>query len=70
MNSLKKTQAINLLSQYDQLLQETVDEIKREQEAILTGTMEEIALEYKFREGVKAGLRLFISRLNRYAKDE
>lgn len=70
MNSLRKTQAINLLTQFDQLLQETAEEVRKELDAPISGvTADEIALEYKFREGQKNGIKLFLTRLNRYARE-
>lgn len=51
-------------SHYD-VIEVISDEIRKEQTAPINGeTCEEIALEYKFREGIKQGLILFIQRLN------
>jgi hypothetical protein len=53
-----------LKSHYD-VIEVISDEIKREQEAPINGeSCEEIALEYKYRQGIKQGLVLFIQRLN------
>jgi hypothetical protein len=70
MDKIKQSQAVNLLRSYELLLKEAIDSIKREQEAPITGTAEEIALEYKYRQGVKQGAQLVLMKLNSYVRED
>lgn len=65
-----QARAQNLLKEYSGLLIETVDEVKRELAVDITASsMEEIALEYKRRQGGREALNNFLARLNGKANE-
>lgn len=60
-----QARAQNLLKEYSDLLITTVEEIKKELNVEITGsTSDEIALEYKRRQGGREALTNFLQRLN------
>lgn len=66
----KQAQAQNLLREYLPLLIETVEEVKKELNIEITGTTsDEIALEYKRRQGGREALNNFLTRLNGKANE-
>jgi len=66
----KQARARNLLKEYSNLLIETVDEIKNTLNGDITGsTSDEIALEYKRRQGGREALNLFLTKLNSKANE-
>lgn len=69
VDKIKQTQATNLLREYDLLLKTAIEEIKKEQEAPINGNVAEIALEYKYRQGIKMGAQLVLLKLNGYVKE-
>jgi hypothetical protein len=63
-----KTQ--NLLREYSDLLISTIEEVKRELNVEITGsTSDEIALEYKRRQGGREALNNFLTKLNSKANE-
>lgn len=67
---LKAAQAQNLLNEYGSLLQEVVESVKKESLVDISGTTtDEIALLYKYREGMRAGVTLFLQKLNSRANE-
>ena len=61
----QQARARNLLKEYSDLLIETVDEVKKRLDGDITGsTVDEIALEYKRRQGGREALNEFLTRLN------
>ena len=67
---LKAAQAQNLLNEYGDLIQEIVESIKKESYVDINGsTSDEIALEYKKREGMRTGVTLFLQKLNSRANE-
>lgn len=66
----QQAQAQNLLREYSNLLIETVDDIKKELNVEITAsTVDEIALEYKRRQGGREALNNFLKRLNSKANE-
>lgn len=66
----QQAKAQNLLKEYSDLLISTVDEIKKELNVDITGTtVDEIALEYKRRQGGREALTNFLQRLNSKANE-
>lgn len=66
----KQAQVQNLLREYAPLLMETIEELKRELNVEITGsTADEIALEYKRRQGGREALHNFLQRLNAKGND-
>ena len=62
--------AQNLLREYGTLLQEIANSIKAESMVDITGsTCEEIALEYKKREGMRSAVQLFLQKINTKANE-
>lgn len=58
-----------LLKQYSDVFEYIYAEIKRETEGELSGGVEDIALEYKNRQGIRQGARLFITKINSKADE-
>lgn len=66
----KQAQAQNLLREYSGLILEAVEEVKKELGTEITGnSTDEIALEYKRRQGGREALNNFLARLNGKANE-
>lgn len=62
--------AQHLIKEYNDLLIEVIDEVKRELNVDITSsTVDEIALEYKRRQGGREALTNFMKRLNNKANE-
>ena len=67
---LKAVQAQNLLNEYGQILADIAESIKKESLVDINhSTTDEIALEYKRREGIREGVRLFMQKINSRANE-
>ena len=66
----QQARARNLLKEYSNLLLETVEEVKKMLDGDITGTTaDEIALEYKRRQGGREALNAFLTKLNSKANE-
>ena len=65
-----QARAQHLLKEYNDLLLEVIDEVKRELNVDITSNVvDEIALEYKRRQGGREALTNFMKRLNNKANE-
>lgn len=66
----KKARCQNLVKEYGDILLEFVSEIKRDADGPILGTTaDEIALNYKYKEGIKYGSAMMITKLTKYASE-
>lgn len=66
----KQAKAQNLLKEYSDLIIETIEDVKKELDLEITGsTSDEIALEYKRRQGGRLALQAFLVKLNSKANE-
>lgn len=64
----KQATSVALLREYELFLLGAIQDVKRDQTGLIDGTCEEIALEYKRREGVKQGADLLLAKIRAYGK--
>jgi len=64
-NKVLSSKCRNLLKEYEDVLKLVIDEIRKEQDSpINTTSVEEMALEYSKRQGIRQGLALLMQKLS------